>query len=184
MPCGTLHRSPPGLVADAELHTPIYAERQACCPRKLRGVNDHRTRQVVIDAHFFPSWSTILNLVFPDLIRARAVTYGFGELDALVLAYAATIHESQHSEPTLGFSRLGLTVRFSRSQESLTFPQASARSRPDRSAPGRARRRVIKVDLAAALRHRLHDDGAEPATNGLFCVLFGPKNIGFENQFG
>jgi len=28
----------------------------------------------------------------------RAVTYGFGELDALVLAYAATIHKSQGSE--------------------------------------------------------------------------------------
>jgi exodeoxyribonuclease V alpha subunit len=28
----------------------------------------------------------------------RAVTYGFGELDMLVLAYAATIHKSQGSE--------------------------------------------------------------------------------------
>jgi exodeoxyribonuclease V alpha subunit len=28
----------------------------------------------------------------------RAVTYGFGELDALVSAYAATIHKSQGSE--------------------------------------------------------------------------------------
>ena len=28
----------------------------------------------------------------------RAVTYGFGELDALVPAYAATIHKSQGSE--------------------------------------------------------------------------------------
>ena len=28
----------------------------------------------------------------------RVITYGFGELDALVLAYAATIHKSQGSE--------------------------------------------------------------------------------------
>ena len=28
----------------------------------------------------------------------RAVTYGFGELDTLVPAYAATIHKSQGSE--------------------------------------------------------------------------------------
>ena len=28
----------------------------------------------------------------------RAITYGFGELDTLVLAYAATIHKSQGSE--------------------------------------------------------------------------------------
>jgi ATP-dependent exoDNAse (exonuclease V) alpha subunit len=30
--------------------------------------------------------------------RARSVTYGFGELDTLVPAYAATIHKSQGSE--------------------------------------------------------------------------------------
>ena len=29
---------------------------------------------------------------------ARAVTYGFGELDVLVPAYAATIHKSQGSD--------------------------------------------------------------------------------------
>jgi exodeoxyribonuclease V alpha subunit len=32
------------------------------------------------------------------IFDGRAVTYGFGELDALVLAYAATIHKSQGSE--------------------------------------------------------------------------------------
>ena len=30
--------------------------------------------------------------------EGRAVTYGFGELDTLVPAYAATIHKSQGSE--------------------------------------------------------------------------------------
>jgi exodeoxyribonuclease V alpha subunit len=32
------------------------------------------------------------------IFDGRVVTYGFGELDALVLAYAATIHKSQGSE--------------------------------------------------------------------------------------
>ena len=32
------------------------------------------------------------------IFDGRAITYGFGELDALVLAYAATIHKSQGSE--------------------------------------------------------------------------------------
>jgi exodeoxyribonuclease V alpha subunit len=32
------------------------------------------------------------------IFDGRTVTYGFGELDALVLAYAATIHKSQGSE--------------------------------------------------------------------------------------
>ena len=36
-----------------------------------------------------------------------AVTYGFGELDALVLAYAATIHKSQGSEYPLAGGRGG-----------------------------------------------------------------------------
>ena len=31
-------------------------------------------------------------------VDGRSVTYGFGELDTLVLAYAATIHKSQGSE--------------------------------------------------------------------------------------
>jgi exodeoxyribonuclease V alpha subunit len=31
-------------------------------------------------------------------IDGRSVTYGFGELDALVPAYAASIHKSQRSE--------------------------------------------------------------------------------------
>jgi ABC transporter substrate binding protein len=39
----------------------------------------------------------------------RSVTYGFGELDALVPAYAATIHKSQGSEyPAVTTARLGL----------------------------------------------------------------------------
>jgi exodeoxyribonuclease V alpha subunit len=43
-----------------------------------------------------PSYSA---LIFSCLAsRARAVTYGFGELDMLVPAYAATIHKSQGSE--------------------------------------------------------------------------------------
>jgi exodeoxyribonuclease V alpha subunit len=36
--------------------------------------------------------------VLTAIFDGRAVTYGFGELDALVLAYAATIHKSQGSE--------------------------------------------------------------------------------------
>jgi exodeoxyribonuclease V alpha subunit len=52
----------------------------------------------------FAAGDKVMQIVDPEgseliaIFDGRAVTYGFGELDGLVLAYAATIHKSQGSE--------------------------------------------------------------------------------------
>ncbi len=45
-----------------------------------------------------PSWSKTWIRLLRRSATCHSVTYGFGELDALVPAYAASIHKSQGSE--------------------------------------------------------------------------------------
>jgi hypothetical protein len=49
----------------------------------------------------------------------RSVTYGFGELDMLVPAYAATIHKSQGSEYPAVIIRAHSTLRHAAAESSL-----------------------------------------------------------------
>jgi hypothetical protein len=50
-------------------------------------------------------------VIFAALVQKRPVTYAFGELDQIVLAYATTIHKSRGSEYPL-HPAVHLVVRF------------------------------------------------------------------------
>ena len=87
----------------------------------------------------------------------RAVTYGFGELDVLVPAYAATIHKSQGSEYPAVIIPV-LTQHYPMLQRNLSTPASPAAS--DSSSWSARRRR----SPSRSATHRAGDAGRSPAS--------------------
>jgi hypothetical protein len=77
------------------------ARRRAVAKLRLRLSTNHDSVSVGLSAEHGPQCSGKLldrPIGLTVSFDGRAVTYGFGELDTLVPAYAATIHKSQGSE--------------------------------------------------------------------------------------
>lgn len=119
----------------------------------------------------------------------RTVTYGFGELDALVPAYATTIHKSQGSEyPAVVIPVM--TQHFTMLQRNLLYTGVT-RGRKLVVLVGQPKAVAMAVKNVTGRRRwsrlagRLTADAWSAMGDGsIFCDEAGPRGLGLHGQFG